>query len=67
MLTRAGQAEERADRFEAALQVIYHRILGTLAEEWVAPNWRSSERASMAQYPGGLAEFILVTLEGYDA
>lgn len=55
--------ERRIGQLEGALQAIYHRLLDTIAEEWVAPNPMSSERCSHAQYPGGLCEFILATLE----
>lgn len=33
---------------QAALQAIYHRLLDTMAEEWVAPNPRASARCQMA-------------------
>jgi hypothetical protein len=46
-----------------ALCTILHRISGTIAEDWVAPNPTASEQHAMAQYSGELAEFIFEVLE----
>jgi hypothetical protein len=46
-----------------ALCTILQRITLTVAEDWVAPNPLASERSSMAQYPGTLADFIFETIQ----
>jgi len=59
---RAEEAEELALIYQGALRVVFHRLLGTMAEDWVAPNPQSSARCHCAQYDGVLCEFIMQVL-----
>jgi len=60
-----GEEDAKIDALELAVDalcVVLHRITGTLAEDWRAPNPQANMTCAMAQYPGGLADFIFATL-----
>ena len=60
---RRARSERQLALAATTLRLVLHRITDTVAEDWVAPNPRASERCAMCQYHGTLADLIFATLQ----